>query len=145
MFVLFHLLPGNPARAELGVKAQPAAVAAFDKLQGLNRPIWYQFWVYLDHLFHGNLGFSYIQNASVALLFDQRFPKTILLLTLATIVAIAIAIPLGIFQAVRRNKVDDYVLTGDLVRPVFVPDFLAGHNPHRDFRHQPSHLAANGT
>ena len=98
MFILFHLLPGNPARAELGVRAQPAAVAAFDKLQGLNRPIWYQFWVYLDHLFHGNLGFSYIQNASVALLFEQRFPKTILLLSLATIVAIAIAIPLGIFR-----------------------------------------------
>lgn len=112
MFVMFHMLPGNPARAELGVKAQPAAVAAFDKLQGLDRPIWYQFWVYVDHLLHGNLGFSYIQNASVALLFAQRFPKTILLLTLATVVAIVVAVPLGIFQAVRRNKFDDYVLTG---------------------------------
>ncbi len=126
MFILFHLLPGNPARAELGVRAQPAAVAAFDKLQGLNRPIWYQFWVYLDHLFHGNLGFSYIQNASVALLFDQRFPKTILLLSLATIVAIAIAIPLGIFQAVRRNKVDDYVLTGTSFVLYSFPTFWLG-------------------
>ena len=126
MFILFHLLPGNPARAELGVKAQPAAVAAFDKLQGLNRPIWYQFWVYLDHLFHGNLGFSYIQNASVALLFDQRFPKTILLLSLATIVAIVIAIPLGIFQAVRRNKVDDYVLTGTSFILYSFPTFWLG-------------------
>ncbi len=126
MFVLFHLLPGNPARAELGVRAQPAAVAAFDKLQGLNRPIWYQFWVYLDHLVHGNLGFSYIQNASVALLFDQRFPKTILLLSLATIVAIAIAIPLGILQAVRRNKVDDYVLTGTSFVLYSFPTFWLG-------------------
>ncbi len=126
MFVLFHLLPGNPARAELGVRAQPAAVAAFDKLQGLNRPIWYQFWVYLDHLFHGNLGFSYIQNASVALLFDQRFPKTILLLTLATIVAVAIAIPLGILQAVRRNKLDDYVLTGTSFVLYSFPTFWLG-------------------
>ena len=71
-------------------------MAAFDKLQGLNRPIWYQFWIYLDHLVHGNLGFSYVQNASVALLFDQRFPKTILLFGLATIVAVVVAIPLGI-------------------------------------------------
>jgi peptide/nickel transport system permease protein len=126
MFILFHLLPGNPARAELGVRAQPAAVAAFDKLQGLNRPIWYQFWVYLDHLFHGNLGFSYIQNASVALLFEQRFPKTILLLSLATIVAIGIAIPLGIFQAVRRNKVDDYVLTGTSFILYSFPTFWLG-------------------
>ena len=126
MFIMFHLLPGNPARAELGVKAQPAAVAAFDKLQGLNRPIWYQFWIYLDHLFHGNLGFSYIQNASVALLFDQRFPKTILLLTLATIVAVAIAIPLGIFQAVRRNKADDYMLTGASFVLYSFPTFWLG-------------------
>ncbi len=126
MFVLFHLLPGNPARAELGVRAQPAAVAAFDKLQGLNRPIWYQFWIYLDHLFHGNLGFSYIQNASVALLFDQRFPKTILLLTLATIVAVVIAVPLGIFQAVRRNKLDDYVLTGTSFVLYSFPTFWLG-------------------
>lgn len=112
MFVLFHLLPGNPARAELGFKVTPAAIQAFDKLQGLNRPVWYQFWIYLDHLAHGNLGFSYIQNASVALLFAQRFPKSILLLTLATVLAIVVAIPLGILQAVRRNKVDDYILTG---------------------------------
>jgi peptide/nickel transport system permease protein len=126
MFIMFHLLPGNPARAELGVKAQPAAVEAFDKLQGLNRPIWYQFWIYLDHLFHGNLGFSYIQNASVALLFDQRFPKTILLLTLATIVAVAIAIPLGIFQAVRRNRVDDYMLTGASFVLYSFPTFWLG-------------------
>ena len=82
MFVMFHLLPGNPARAELGIKAQPAAVAAFDKLQGLNRPIWYQFYLYVDHIVHGNLGFSYIQNESVGLLFAQRFPKTIILLIL---------------------------------------------------------------
>jgi len=45
MFIMFHLLPGNPARAELGVKAQPAVVAAFDKLQGLDKPVWYQFWI----------------------------------------------------------------------------------------------------
>jgi peptide/nickel transport system permease protein len=126
MFVLFHLLPGNPARAELGVKAQPATVAAFDKLQGLNRPVWYQFYIYLDHLFHGNLGFSYVQNASVALLFNQRFPKTILLLSLATIVAVGIAIPLGILQAVRRNKVDDYVLTGTSFVLYSFPTFWLG-------------------
>lgn len=126
MFIMFHLLPGNPARAELGVKAQPAAVAAFDKLQGLNRPIWYQFYLYLDHLVHGNLGFSYVQNASVGLLFEQRFPKTIILLSLATIVAIAVAIPLGILQAVRRNKVEDYVLTGGSFVLYSFPTFWLG-------------------
>jgi len=126
MFILFHLLPGNPAKAELGVKAQPAAIAAFDKLQGLDRPVWYQFWIYLDHLVHGNLGFSYVQNATVALLFAQRFPKTILLLTLATVVAVAIAIPLGIMQAVRRNRVEDYVFTGASFVLYSFPTFWLG-------------------
>jgi len=126
MFVMFHLLPGNPAKAELGPKTNPATVAAFDRLNGFNRPVWYQFWVYLDHLAHGNLGFSYVQNASVGLLFAQRFPKTILLLGLATIVAIAVAIPLGILQAVRRNKFDDYMLTGTSFVLYSFPTFWLG-------------------
>jgi len=126
MFIMFHLLPGNPARAELGVHAQPAAVAAFDRLQGLNRPVWYQFYIYLDHLLHGNLGFSYVQNASVGLLFEQRFPKTIILLSLATIVAIVVAVPLGILQAVRRNRVEDYVLTGTSFVLYSFPTFWLG-------------------
>jgi peptide/nickel transport system permease protein len=126
MFVMFHLLPGNPARAELGVKAQPAAVAAFDKLQGLNRPVWYQFWIYIDHLVHGNLGFSYILNSSVAQLFAQRFPKSVLLLGLATVVAISVAIPLGILQAVRRNKFEDYVFTGTSFVLYSFPTFWLG-------------------
>ena len=126
MFIIFHLLPGNPARAELGVKAQPQSVAAFDKLQGLDKPVWYQFWIYIDHLAHGNLGFSYLQNASVALLFAQRFPKSILLLSLATVVAIVVAIPLGVMQAVRRNKVDDYVLTGGSFVLYSFPTFWLG-------------------
>ncbi|HTV11041.1 MAG TPA: ABC transporter permease [Acidimicrobiales bacterium] len=112
MFIMFHLLPGNPARAELGVKAQPATIAAFDKLQGLNKPVWYQFWLYLDHLAHGNLGFSYVQNSTVAQLFVEYFPKSIILVGCATIVAIGIAVPLGVMQAVRRNRVEDYVFTG---------------------------------
>ena len=126
MFLLFHLLPGNPARAELGVKARPAAIEAFDKLQGLDKPVWYQYYLYLDHLVHGNLGYSYIQNASVALLFLQRFPKSILLVGLATLVAVLIAVPLGVMQAVRRNKFEDYVLTGTSFVLYSFPTFWLG-------------------
>lgn len=126
MFLMFHMLPGNPAKAELGPKAQPATIAAFDKLQGLNKPVWYQFWLYLDHLAHGNLGFSYIQNSTVALLFAQRFPKSILLVGLATIVAILVAIPLGVMQAVRRNKPEDYFFTGTSFVFYSFPTFWLG-------------------
>jgi peptide/nickel transport system permease protein len=126
MFVMFHILPGNPAKAELGVKAQPQSIAAFDKLLGLNKPLWYQFWLYLDRLAHGNLGFSYIQNSSVALLFTQRFPKSILLVGLSIVVSIVAAIPLGILQGYRRNKVDDYILTGASFVLYSFPTFWLG-------------------
>jgi peptide/nickel transport system permease protein len=77
-------------------------------------------------LAHGNLGFSYIQNASVSLLFTQRFPKSILLVGLATLVAIVVAIPLGIVQGYRRNTVDDYALTGASFVLYSFPTFWLG-------------------
>jgi peptide/nickel transport system permease protein len=126
MFVLFHLLPGNPARAELGVRAQPQAVAAFDRLNGLNRPIWTQYGTYVDHLLHGNLGYSYVENATVAQLFAQRVPKTVVLVGFSTVLAILVAIPLGIFQAARRNRFSDYALTGLSFTLYSFPTFWLG-------------------
>ena len=111
-FVLVHLLPGNPARAELGPKASPVAVAAFDKLNGFDKGIFYQFWIYLDHTVHWNVGYSYIQNESVSAMVTQYLPKDVILVGISTLISIAIAIPLGILQAVRRNHPSDYILTG---------------------------------
>lgn len=126
VFVLIHLLPGSPAKAELGPKASPATVAAFNKLNGFNKPVWYQYWVYVDHLLHGNLGYSYAQNATVTQLFLARFPKSMLLVGLAVVVSIALAIPLGVFQAVKRNTVGDYTLTGTSFVLYSFPTFLLG-------------------
>ena len=87
-------------------------MAAFDKLQGLNRPIWYQFWVYLDHLLHGNLGFSYIQNASVAVAVRPALPEDDPATEPGDHRRYSHRHSSRDLQAVRRNKVDDYVLTG---------------------------------
>jgi peptide/nickel transport system permease protein len=127
-FVLIHLLPGNPARAELGPKASKVAVAAFDKANGFDKGLFYQFWIYLDHTVHGNLGYSYVQNQPVGALVKELLPKDIVLVGISTVVAMVIAIPLGILQAMRRNHLSDYIFTGlsftFYSMPVFVLGFI---------------------
>jgi peptide/nickel transport system permease protein len=111
VFCLSKLLPGGPARASLGVHATPTAIAAFNKANGLDAPVPLQYWHWLSGVLSGNLGFSYVQNQSVAALLGQRIPKTALLAGIAVVLAVLVAIPAGLYQAVRRNRVDDYAFT----------------------------------
>jgi peptide/nickel transport system permease protein len=112
VFVLIHLLPGGEARAVLGLRATPAAVRAFNRDNGLDRPLVEQFLIYIKHLLEGNLGFSYHYDQSVRALLAETLPKTVLLMGSAYVLAFLIGVPLGVYQAVRRNRIDDYVLTG---------------------------------
>lgn len=112
IFLLLHLLPGGPARAILGNRANAAQIAQFNHDNGLDQPLPLQYWSYLTQLVHGNFGKSYKLNQDVGSILISDVPKTLVLVGLSYAVAIIVAIPLGIYQAVRRNKVDDYVLTG---------------------------------
>jgi peptide/nickel transport system permease protein len=111
VFILLHLLPGGAARAVLGPRATPAQLAAFNHENGLDKPVFQQFFIWLQHLLQGDLGYSYRLNQSVSSLIGEKLPKTILLNLLALIVAVAVAIPVGVAQAVRRNGVLDYAAT----------------------------------
>ncbi len=114
-FVLYHLFPGGAdpeARIILGPRATPARRSAlFLNQNGLNKPIWTQFIILVGHVFTFNLGYSYKLNEPVATIVLQKLPKTVLLLGLSTLLTVIIAIPLGIFQVLRRNKPSDYALT----------------------------------
>jgi peptide/nickel transport system permease protein len=125
-FIEAHLLPGNPARAILGVHASSAQIQAFDVANGYNRPLPVQYLDYADHLLHGNLGFSYQQNQSVYALLSERLPATVILVGLSVIVALLIAVPLAILEAVRRNKPIDYALTGAAFAFYSMPTFWLG-------------------
>jgi peptide/nickel transport system permease protein len=125
-FILLHLLPGNPVRAILGPRASAADVASLTKQLGLNKPLWYQYGLWLIHLCEGNLGYSYKQTATVDSLLAQRLPNTLLLVGSSTILAILIAVPVGVWQAVRRNKPDDYALTGLAFVFYSMPTFWLG-------------------
>jgi len=111
-FLLLHLLPGSLARDILGNRASPQAIAAFNKQNGLDTPVWNQYWLFLDKLLHGNLGYSFQYNRSVDSLLASELPRDLVLGGLSLIFALAIAIPIGVAQAVRRNGALDYAGTG---------------------------------
>ena len=125
-FVLLHLLPGGAARAQLGIKATPAAVKAFAHAQGYDKPMIIQYFDYIARLGRGDLGFSFKNNQSVNGLLAQLLPKSIYLSFVSLIISIVIAIPLGIAQALRRNKPMDYAVTAASFVGYSMPVFWLG-------------------
>lgn len=126
VFLLLHLLPGGPARASLGLRANPASVRAFNAQYGLNRPLPVQYLVWISQVLRGNLGFSYKLNQSVDSLLAESIPRTLVLTGTATIIAVGVAVPLGVIQAVRRNSAADYALTGFAFIFYSMPSFFLG-------------------
>ncbi|NGO72319.1 ABC transporter permease subunit [Streptomyces boncukensis] len=126
VFVLLHQLPGGPARAILGPKATPEAIAHFNHQQGYDRSLPVQYGMYLKRLVTGDLGESYKLNQSVLTVLGERLPKTLLLALLSVVVAALLAIPLGLLQAVRRGRASDYVLTGAAFLAYATPVFFLG-------------------
>ncbi len=125
-FVLAQLIPGGEAKAVLGPKATPHTVAVFNRRNGLDQSIALQFWHYIDGILHGNLGYSYKYNQGVTQVILERLPKTLTLVTASVVLALIIAVPLGILQVVRRNKPIDYIATGASFVFYAMPDFLVG-------------------
>ena len=125
-FGLLHLAPGGPALALAGEKATPAQVAAVAHALGLDRPWPEQYARWLVDLLHGNLGFSYIRQAPVLLLIGQRLPQTMLLMACAIGVSILVAVPLGVYQAHRRNTAADRVLNIGVFIAWSMPTFWFG-------------------
>ncbi|MGC4945177.1 ABC transporter permease [Streptomyces sp. DT224] len=111
VFGLLHALPGGPARGILGPQATAQQIASFNHEQGLDKPLPVQYFYYLNQLVHGDLGTSYTLNEPVSQLITERLPKTLLLTVLSAIVGLLLAIPMGMWQAMRRNKPADYVIT----------------------------------
>jgi len=126
VFAIIHVLPGGPARALLGPRATPFQVEHFIVENGYNHPLYVQYLTFLGRVVRGNLGYSYHYDQSVISLLGEDLPKSALLVGLAYIVAIGIGIPLGLVQAVRRNKPFDYVVTSLALIGYSMPVFWLG-------------------
>ncbi len=124
VFVLLHEVFPSPAIVVLGPKATPGAISAWNAENGFNGPVIVQYWHYVDGLAHGNFGYSYKLNQSVLALFQERWARSAYLSGVSLVLAVLIAIPLGIFQAVKRNTFGDNVLTSITFTAYAMPDFL---------------------
>jgi ABC-type dipeptide/oligopeptide/nickel transport system permease component len=107
VFLLVHLIPGDPARVLLGEDASPQAVAQLRHNLGLDLPLPSQFLRYLDHLLHGDLGVSMFQNVPVLDLVLSRLPATLELAALAIVVSVCLGVSLGCAAAVFHGSALD--------------------------------------
>lgn len=123
VFILERLTPGSLAHAILGPRASPQAVAAFDAANGLDQSVVVQYLDFLWHLLHGNLGYSYKLNRSVASLVVHEAPNDLILVGLGLVLALAVALPLGIAQAVRRNRAFDHATSGIALALYSMPSY----------------------
>jgi peptide/nickel transport system permease protein len=126
IFLLLHAAYPSPARAVLGLSARPAQIAAWNKANGYDDPVVVQYFHYVNNLLHGNLGYSYVENQSVAALFEERWARSAYLSGISLVIAVVIALPLGIFQAVRRNSIGDNVATSAAFILYSMPSFFLG-------------------
>ncbi|MCD6321096.1 ABC transporter permease [Candidatus Bipolaricaulota bacterium] len=109
VFVLVRVAPGDPARAILGDYASEEAVQALRKRMGLDKPLWEQYVEFLWGLVRGDLGRSLISGVPVAKQVAYALPYTLELTFSGILIGVIFGVPLGIYTALRRNRLPDYL------------------------------------
>jgi peptide/nickel transport system permease protein len=126
VFGWIHLLPGSPADALLGERGTPADVARIRHQYGLDKPLYVQYWRYLDTTVHGNLGTSIASTRTVTYEIRHRFPATVELALAAILLAVVIGVPLGFLAAKRYGTwFDNASLVSSLIG-ISIPIFFLG-------------------
>ena len=126
VFLLIHLVPGDPVLQMLGEGAPAADIAATRHAYGLDVPLGQQYLHYWKGVLHGDLGPSLRFNQNVSKLIAQRYPYTLQLTVAALLVALLISIPAGVRSAQRRGKWDDKVLSVVSLFGLSFPNFALG-------------------
>jgi peptide/nickel transport system permease protein len=102
-FLMIHLIPGDPAKIQLGIHATPEAVERLHKEWGLDRSLPEQFWLYLGNIVTFNFGQSTAFSSGVAELIGDRIGPTALLIAYGLLIALVIGVPLAIWAALRQG------------------------------------------
>ena len=126
VFSLIHLIPGDPAESMLGEGASPALVAELRTQLGLDRPLLEQYGRFMTGLLRGDLGTSIRTSQPVVTAILERVPATIELALAAMLVALALALPLGIIAAVRHGTFADYAAMTAALAGISIPNFWLG-------------------
>src|SRR5512142_251546 len=126
VFLLIHLVPGDPIQQMLGEGAAAADVQAARHAYGLDVPIGRQYLHYWKGVLHGDLGQSLRFNQDVGRLIAERYPFTLKLTLASLLVALALSIPAGVRSARRRNRWDDRVISFASLLVLSFPNFALG-------------------
>lgn len=126
VFLLIHLVPGDPILEMLGEGATPADIDSLRHQYGLDQPLWKQYLHYWNGVLHGDLGNSIRLHDTVSHLVSQRYPYTFALTVTALGLGLALALPAGIAAAVRRGKWADQLLSVVSLFGLSVPGLALG-------------------
>ncbi|HLX75518.1 MAG TPA: ABC transporter permease [Terriglobales bacterium] len=126
VFLLIHLVPGDPIQQMLGEGAAATDMQAARHAYGLDVPLGRQYINYWTGVLHGNLGPSLRFNQGVSSLIAQRYPYTLELTVASLIVALALSIPAGVRSAQHRNRWDDRLLSVISLFGLSFPNFALG-------------------
>jgi len=126
VFLLIHLIPGDPARTILGNKATPEKIALLHHEWGLDRSLPVQYAKFMERLVHGDLGTSLFYNVGAGGLVIDKLPVTLFLITFGGLLALVIAIPLAALAAVRRDRASDHVIRAVPLVGLGFPPFWVG-------------------
>ncbi len=126
-FALLHLTPGDPVKIMLATEqVTPEVAQRLTVFYSLDKPWYVQYGKYLWNLLHGNLGVSITSRADIASSIASRLPNTILLAFSSMVLALLIALPVGIISATHRNSIVDYIALTAAMIGVSMPSFWLG-------------------
>lgn len=126
IFIIFRLVPGDPAQLVAGEMAPQQIVDQIRQEMGLDKPLWYQYGQYLINTAKGDLGVSKVFGQKASAQLKLRIPKTALLAVTAMLLAVAVGLPAGVISAVRRNSIWDYSSMFGAIIGVCLPSFWLG-------------------
>jgi peptide/nickel transport system permease protein len=122
-FVLAYMIPGDPARLQAGTFARPEQVAEVRKKLGLDQPLSVQYYLYLQRILKGDLGTSILTRRPVMQDIEQYLAGTVELATISMSIAIIAGIPLGVFSALKKDKMSDHIVRVFSLSGVSMPAF----------------------
>jgi peptide/nickel transport system permease protein len=125
-FMTVHLIPGDPARIQLGEYATPQAVKALDLQLGLDKPLPVQFALWLWQALHGNLGQSIQLQEPVLQAILDKLPVTAELGITSLLYSLILAVPLGIYSATHKNSWVDWLTNVFSLLSTAIPNFVLG-------------------
>lgn len=125
-FVLINLAPGDPVDMYVNPDVSEADKLIRREALGLNDPFMLRYAKWMVNLFHGNLGFSFSSFQPVAQMIAERIGPTLLLMGAAILFGYLLAVPIGIYCAVKPNSKFDYVMSAGSFLGISIPSFFLG-------------------